>query len=110
MNILSSYIVIILLVIMAMFTPADAARQFGIRRSNNAKIQPTAFVSSGVSIDSSVQDTITSEDLLIEPRSSSSSSPPKRPRQVLSAAMVACISGVVIGGARQLCEVAGIVI
>jgi len=98
-----------LLAILAMFTPTDAARQFGIRRSN-AKIHPAAFVTSGVSIDSSVQDTITSEDLLIEPRSSSSSSPPKRPRQVLSVAMVACISGVVIGGARQLCEVAGIVI
>ena len=109
MNFLSSYIVIILLAILAMFTPADASRQFGIRRSNNAKIHPAAFVSSGVSIDSSVQDTITSQDILIESRSSSSS-PPKRPRQVLSAAMVACISGVVIGGARQLCEVAGVVI
>ena len=110
MNFLSSYIVIILLAILAMFTPTDAARQFGIRR-RNAKIHPTAFVSSGVSIDSSVQDTITSQDIIIiKTRSSSSSSPPKRPQQVLSAAMVACISGVVIGGARQLCEVAGVVI
>jgi len=109
MNILSSYIVIILLAILAMVTPTEAARQFGIRRSNN-KIQP-AFVSSGVSIDSSVQDTITSQsqDIMLKPRYSSSS-PPKRPRQVLSAAMVACISGVVIGGVRQLCEVAGVVI
>jgi len=92
-----------------MFTPTDAARQFGIRR-RNAKIHPTAFVSSGVSVESSVQDTITSQDILIKPRSSSSSSPPERPRQVLSAAIVACISGVVIGGARQLYEVAGVVI
>ena len=67
-------------------------------------------MSSGVSVDSSVQDTITSQDIMIKSRCSSSSSPPKRPRQVLSAAMVACISGVVIGGARQLYEVAGIVI